>query len=344
MLQSPQIEVHNRGHSMKKELVFLALLAMVAFIGCKGNETTPEEDIDQYEGVPDNDNDIAENEDCCGPEEDTDISDADITCTASDSFFDDMPVEWQTYFTLKMSGLINDPQNTAPDYTWLVKTNVRLLGEMLNLGDNYAMYVRDSVTLTDGTTPPAIIAMSTGNVSWPVTDKLVSVWVAQTYLLIDDLMDWKAQATALEVGSMDLNETYPVSIYETWLEINGSAQNLRMECVRGLSAWNSEKNIYDGALFVCTCCNDSWAVGESMAIMNYSKMIDDPVELLAALNEGLTSEDPEYRTDLCRCYEPDGVTPMDCEAMKDEFGLGELPDDDTLLTDETPDDDVLIAD
>jgi hypothetical protein len=124
-----------------------------------------------------------------------------------------------------------------------------------------------------------------------------------------------------------------------------------MECVRGLSAWNSDKTAYDGAIFVCTCCNIEWAVGEQMAMMNYSKMIDDPVELLAVLNEGLTSEDPEYRTDVCRCWASDGVTPMDCEAMRDEFGIGELPDEDaipsdedTLLTDETTDDDVLISD
>lgn len=94
-----------------------------------------------------------------------------------------------------------------------------------------------------------------------------------------------------------------------------------MECLRGLSASNSEKTTYDGALYVCVDENTDWSVGETIRMMEYVRMLDDETDILAALNEGLASEDPGYWTTFCFCYADDGTTPMDCDAMKAEFEL-----------------------
>ncbi len=328
---------------MRKELVLLALLAMIAFIGCKGTETTPEDDEDRYEGegcAIDEDSDYYEYDEGCY------VPDDDVTCTGglTDDFFDDMPAEWKAYFTLKMSGVINDPANEDPDFAFLTKIGVTLLATQYNLGDNYGMYMRDSVQDVDGNIYPAVLAVGVGNLTWPVTNKLASLWAGQTAILVEDLLGWKAEREAEGYGDVTISETAQVAVFEVWIEVTSTAQYTRMECIRGLSPLNGDETADDGKMYFCWDEYTEWAIGEQMKMMQYSKMIDDPAELLAALNEGLTSEDPEYRTDVCRCWEQDGVTPMDCEAMKDEFGIGELPDDDALLTDETPDDDVLISD
>ncbi len=317
---------------------------MVAFIGCKGNETTPEDDEDRYEGegcaIDEGFDYYDYDEPCYVPDDDVDITCGSLT----DEFFADMPAEWEAYFRLKMSGIINDENNQDPDFAFLTRIDATLKSEQYNLGDLYGMYTRSSVQDVEGNTYPAVLAVGVGNRTDPVPNKLISIWAGQTFVAVDDLLAWKAEQESQGYGDVTISGTAQVSVFEVWLEISGSSQYTRMECVRGLSAMNGEGIAYDGKMYFCTLGNTEWAVGEQMKMMQYSKMIDDPVELLAVLNEGLTSEDPEYRTDLCRCYESDGVTPMDCEAMKDEFGIGELSDDDALLTDETPDDDVLISD
>ncbi len=322
---------------MRIELVLLALLAMIALIGCKGNEATPEEDQDINDAdISPCDTDLTDSDtpsDCDGcafPDDD-----ADITCgSLTEEFFADMPVEWEAYFTLKMSGVINDVDSQDFDMAFLAKVGVVLQGTTYNLADSYGVYMRDEVQDTEGNAHPAVVAVGIGNLTWLVADKLASIRLGQTAILVEDLLAWKAEQEADGYGDVTLSGTVQVIVFESWIEIVTSIdQRTRMECVRGLSAMNGEETAYEGKMYFCWQENTQWAVGEQMKMMQYSKMIDDPVALLAVMNEGLTSEDPEYRTDLCRCWEQDGVTPMDCEAMKAEFGLDDLPDDDALLPD-----------
>ncbi|HNT27808.1 MAG TPA: hypothetical protein PKH10_06490, partial [bacterium] len=310
---------------MRIELVLLALLAMIALIGCKGNEATPEEDQDINDAdISPCDTDLTDSDtpsDCDGcafPDDD-----ADITCgSLTEEFFADMPVEWEAYFTLKMSGVINDVDSQDFDMAFLAKVGVVLQGTTYNLADSYGVYMRDEVQDTEGNAHPAVVAVGIGNLTWLVADKLASIRLGQTAILVEDLLAWKAEQEADGYGDVTLSGTVQVIVFESWIEIVTSIdQRTRMECVRGLSAMNGEETAYEGKMYFCWQENTQWAVGEQMKMMQYSKMIDDPVALLAVMNEGLTSEDPEYRTDLCRCWEQDGVTPMDCEAMKAEFGL-----------------------
>ncbi|HSA33426.1 MAG TPA: hypothetical protein P5077_06840 [bacterium] len=325
---------------MRKRFVLCALLAMLAFIGCKNNPDIPYEGPDEddcpgsdcylYDPVLTDSDTPSDCDGCAFPDDD-----ADITCgSLTEEFFADMPVEWEAYFTLKMSGVINDVDSQDFDMAFLAKVGVVLQGTTYNLADSYGVYMRDEVQDTEGNAHPAVVAVVIGNLTWLVADQLASIRLGQTAILVEDLLAWKAEREADGYGDVTLSGTVQVIVFESWIEIVTSIdQRTRMECVRGLSAMNGEETAYEGKMYFCWQENTQWAVGEQMKMMQYSKMIDDPVALLAVMNEGLTSEDSEYRADLCRCWEQDGVTPMDCEAMKAEFGLGELSDDDALLPD-----------
>jgi hypothetical protein len=272
------------------------------------------------------------------------------TCKLEDTFFDDMSTEWEAWFTMKMSGLINDGADQDPDFAFLTKIMAKLGGKDYNLGDNYGMYLLDSVTTTDGTTLPAVLAVGVGNLTWPITNKLASLWAGQTFVVVDDLLNWKEQAELEGMTGVVVDGTYSVAIFEVWIELLSQTQQItRMECIRGVSAMNADESAFDGRMFVCTDSNTEWAIGEQMKMMEYSKMIDDEAELIAALNEGLEESDPNFRTDVCRCWEQDGATLMDCNDMKIEFGLVEGPDDEPVdedpITDEEPvsDDDTILA-
>jgi hypothetical protein len=332
-------------------LLMLAFMFALLIVSCGDdnndpvdNETTTDDAVTVDDNTVVTDETVTEEE----PDDDT----ATVTCKLEDTFFDAMSADWTAYFTMKMSGLINDPDNADPDFAFLTKIGATLLGETYNLGDNYGMYMLDSVTTTDGTTLPAIVAVGVGNLTWPVTNKLAALWAGQTFVVVDDLLAWKEQAELEGMTGVSVDGTYQVAVFEVWIEVTTAAQYTRMECIRGLSAMNEAGDAFDGAMFVCTDTNTEWAIDEQMKMMNYSKMIDDPTELLAAMNEGLETSDPNYRTDVCRCWEQDGTTVIDCEDFKDEFGVGELPDEesddlvtDDVVTDETvTDDDVLLTD
>ena len=243
------------------------------------------------------------------------------------TFFDDMPTEWASYFTMTMSGLINAMPATDPDFAFLAKATGRLLGTTYNLASSYGLYFRDSVQDAEGNTYPVVIGMAAGNLTWPVSNKLASLWVGQISFVVEDLINWKEEAELEDHVSVTVEETYQVAVSEIWVEISGSDQYTRMECTHGLSAYNSGKTAFDGRMFACVDGNTEWAVGEQMKVMEFSKMVDDPADILAMLNEGLDTGDPDYRTDICRCYTQDvdangtPTTLMDCDDMKAEFGL-----------------------
>lgn len=286
------------------------------------------------------------------PETDTPVSDADTDtdadnapCSLDDSFFGTMPSSWNSYFTLKMSGLINDPNTDPPTMAYVATVNSRLLGASRSLSNSYGYYARSTVQDAGGNTYPAITELSTGSLTWPVSGKLADLWASQTFVLVDDLVAWKQQAENEGLTGVTIDGVSQVAVFELWIEISGSNQYLRMECIRGLSALKDDKTAYDGSMFVCVDQNTSWAIGETMRMIEYSRMLDQKSDILAALNEGLTPGDPDYRTDICTCYTKDvdangnPTTTMDCEDMKDEFGLGELPDADTVDTDSAASDD-----
>ncbi|HSA33876.1 MAG TPA: hypothetical protein P5077_09150 [bacterium] len=270
--------------------------------------------------------------------DDAEVPDDAVACTLEDSFLEAMPAEWEAYFTMKMTGAINDPAATEVEAAFLAKMTGVLLGKTYNLANNIGYYILDALTTTDGQEVPAVIGVGMGNVTWPVSGKLVDVWVGQTFFVVSDLLNWKTAAAEENLTGVEVEGTYQVVIFQLWLEIVGQEQFYRMQCVRGVSAMNADETAYDGAMFVCVDKNVEWAIGETLRAMNYSKMIDADEDILAALNEGLTETDENYMTDVCTCYskeEDEEGNPiiMNCEDMKDEFGKGELPDGD-----ETPDD------
>jgi hypothetical protein len=328
---------------MKKfSLLMLSLMFAMAIISCE-EKKTPETEVDPT----DVDNVVTDDpviDDVEQPDE------AVVACKLEDSFFDDKSTEWTAWFTLKMSGLINDGADEDPDFAFLTNIKAKIGGKDYNLGSSYGMYLLDSVSTTDGTTLPAIVAVGVGNLTWPITNKLASLWAGQTFVVVDDLLNWKEQAELEGMTGVVVDGTYSVAIFEIWIELlSQTSQITRMECIRGVSAMNADETAFDGRMFVCVDSNTEWAVGEQMKMMEYSKMVDDETELLAALNEGLEESDPNFRADVCRCWEQDGTTLMDCNDMKIEFGLVEGPDDEPVdedpITDEEPvnDDDEILA-
>ncbi|HNT27781.1 MAG TPA: hypothetical protein PKH10_06355 [bacterium] len=270
--------------------------------------------------VPDTDTDIVTDT----PVPDVDV-DADVdtdapppACTLSSTWPNTKPSEWTSYLTLRLSGIINDADDADPDYAFLAAVSARLKGVTHNLSDNNGMFFRD---LLDGSTP-VVVESSMGGLTWPVSGQLASIWVSQTFVVVDDLLAWKETATAEGLTGVEVEGVYQVAVFEVWIEIIGSSsQATRMECTRGISALNEAEDAYDGAMFFCVDTNTSWAIGETMKMMEYARMLDQDADILAALNEGLDPSDPDYLTDVCTCYEQDGVTPMDCDDMKAEFGL-----------------------
>ncbi len=196
------------------------------------------------------------------------------------------------------------------------------------------------VSDSEGNYYPAIVGVGIGNLTWPVSGKLASLWAGQTFVVVDDLTNWKQQAELEGYTGVSVDGTTQVVVFEVWLEVTSTAQYVRMECFRGLSAWKSDKSAFEGAMFVCVDDNVEWAAGETMKMMNYSKMVDDEGEILAMVNEGVEETSPDYRTDVCTCYTKDvdangnPTTKMDCDEMKAEFGLGPKPDEDTVTPDE----------
>lgn len=335
MLQSPQIKVHTGVHSMRAALLFF-VMSLLTLVGCKEHQAAEVDD-----GWATWDPDMPD-DDCCGPVEDeeVDVPDTDLSahCKLDDTFFNSMPLDWTSFFTMKMMGLINDPSygNSADAFLWKIKT--KLKGVEYDVDDYKGLFLLDTVTTFDNRKALAVVAKSIGSVNYLISNKLVSFLTAQTFFLVDDLQNWKAHATHDGSGGVYIDGGYKVTVSEIWSDNAGPVQNIRMECVRGISIMNWFQTGYEGSLFVCTDKNIVWDVGEVLKIMSYSNMTDEEAEILAVLNRGLLRKDPNYRTDVCRCYESDGMTLMDCEDMKDEFGLGELPDDDTMI----PDDDILV--
>lgn len=255
---------------------------------------------------------------------DTPVPDVDIdtdapppACTLDSTWLNDRPTAWTSYLTLRMSGLINDPNDDDPDFAFLTLVSARLKGTTINLSNNYGMYLRD---LLDGSIP-VVVESSMGALTWPVASKLAAIWASQTFVPVNDLLAWKQAAIDQGLTGVEVEGAYQMVVFEVWIEIIGSAQATRMECFRGLSALNETEDAYDGAMFVCVDTNTSWTIGETMKMMEYVRMLDQDADILAALNEGLAPDDPDYRTDVCICYEQDGVTPMNCDDMKAEFEL-----------------------
>lgn len=287
--------------------------------------TVPDEDcdtctdLDHDPVIPDIDTDTDTDIVTDNPVPDVDI-DTDApppACTLSSTWLNAKPSEWTSYLTLRLGGIINDPNDADPDMTTTTALSARLKGTTRNLGNNYAMFFRD---LLDGSIP-VVVESSVGSVTWPVSGTLASLWASQTFVAVNDLLAWKQLATEQGLTGVEVEGAYQVVVFEVWIELVGSGQATRMDCTRGISALNEAEDAYDGALFVCVDTNTSWAVGETMKMMEYVRMLDQDADILAALNEGLVPSDPDYRTDVCICYEQDGVTPMDCDDMKAEFGL-----------------------
>ncbi len=329
-------------------LVF-SFVFVLAFVACDDGDKKETDDVTPTDGdvvvddivVVDDTTivDADEPESEVGPDEDS----GPTPCKLEDTFFDAKPAEWTSYFTMKMSGLINDVNNQDPDMAFLAKMNSLIGGTNYNLASSYGMYLLDSVQTTTGETIPAVIGIGVGNLKWPVTNKLASLWAGQIFFVVDDLMNWKQQAELEGYTGVTVEGTYQVAVFEVWIELAGSAQYTRMECIRGISAINAEETAFEGAMFVCVDGNTEWAVGETMKAMDYAKLIDDPAEILAVLNEGLEPSDANYRADVCRCFAQD-ETIMDCDEMKAEFGLGPKPDEDTVTPDETEGTDDLLPD
>lgn len=317
-------------------LLMLSLMFAMVLISCDEDNDDPKEDVDTVEtDVVDKDiveEVITEEE----PDTDTDGTEP-VACKLEDTFFDAQPEEWTAFFTMKMSGLINDAANEDPDFAFLTKINATLKGTAYNLGNNYGMYMLDSVQDVEGNTFPAVLAVGVGNLTWPVANKLAALWAGQTFVVVDDLMGWKETAELEGYTGVSVDGTTQVAVFEVWIEVTSAAQYTRMECMRGLSKLNAEETAFEGAMFVCVDTNTEWAIGEQMKMMQYSNMVDDETEILALLNEGLETSDPNYRTDVCRCFTQDGATVIDCEDMKDEFGVGELPDEEETDDDEVTD-------
>ncbi len=316
----------------------LSLMFALAFVACDGGDDGEETDVDQVTDTTPTDGDqvtdvAVEAEPDVVVEEEPD-EEAVAPCKLEDTFFDAKPAEWTSYFTMKMSGLINDVNNQDPDMAFLAKVNAMIGGTNYNLASSYGMYLLDSVQTTTGETIPAVIGVSVGNLKWPVTNKLASLWAGQIFFVVDDLKSWKEQATLEGYTGVSVEGTYQVAVFEVWIELDGSNQYTRMECIRGISAMNAEQTAFEGAMFVCVDDNTEWAVGETMKAMDYAKLVDDPEELLPLLNEGIDPNDPNYRTDVCRCFAQDESI-MDCDEMMAEFGLGPKPDEDTVTPDET---------
>jgi hypothetical protein len=290
---------------------------------------------------------------CTGEADDVDAVDEDnvlpdeaVACKLEDTFFDAQPAEWTAFFTMKMSGIINDPDAEEPDFAFLVKIGATLKDEVYNLGDNYGMYMLDSLEMSDGSTTPAVIAVGVGNVTWPVSGKLVSLWAGQLFVDVETLMTWKTESDTAETGgAVDVEGSYQGIVFEVWLDY--ATNKYRMECVRGIGALNAEETAIEGGMFFCLDDNVEFAIGEQMKWMDYQKMLDQDADILALLNEDaegnpIPEDSADYRADVCICYEIDGVTKMDCEAMLDEYGIGnEDPDEDTVVTDDVVTDDVV---
>jgi len=329
-------------------LVFSLMFAL-AFVACD-NGDNGEDDADQVTTDVTTDVTPDVTTDVTTPDEDTeDVPDEDtapVACKLEDTFFDAMPTDWSANFTMKMSGLINASDAEQIDQAFLVKMNANLNGTAYNLGSSggYFLYSEDMVSDTEGNYYPAIVGVGMGNLTWPVSGKLASLWAGQTFVVVDDLKNWKEQAALEGYTGVQIDGTTQVAVFEVWLEVTSSAQYVRMECFRGLSAWKEDKSAFEGAMFVCVDQNTEWAVGETMKWMSYSKMVDDEAEMLAMVNEGVPEE--EQRTDVCTCYTKDvdangnPTTTMDCDEMKAEFGLGPKPDEDTVVPDETVDEGV----
>lgn len=324
-------------------LAFALMLAMLV-VSC-GDKDEPATD-----NTP-TDTDVVETEnpptDADNPEvDDATGTDDTVTCTLEDTFFDDMSGEWTAYFTMKMTGAINDPQTTEVEAAFLAKMTGVLQGKTYNLANNIGYYILDNLTTTDGQEIPAVVGVGMGNVTWPVSGKLVDVWVGQTFFVVSDLLNWKTAAAEENLTGVTVDGTYQVVIFQLWLEIVGQEQFYRMQCIRGISAMNADETAYDGKMFVCVDKNVEWAIGETLRAMSYSKMIDADADILAMLNEGVDSSAPEYMTDVCTCYskekdENGDPIVMNCEDMKDEFGKGELPDGDETTDDGEVTDDVV---
>jgi len=329
---------------MKKMFFFVfSLMFAMMFVACDKSEsketndvTPPTDDTVQTDDVtPVDDSDTPADEDVVDEPSDEDTGPT--PCKLEDTFFDEMPTDWESYFTLKMSGIINDPNAEDIEFAFLTKVNAKILGINYNLGSQYGAYILDSVQDAEGNTYPAVIGVGVGNVKWPITNKLASLWAGQVFWVVEDLMNWKQQAETEGYTGVKVEGTTQVAVFEVWIEIAGSAaQYTRMECIRGIGALNAEETAFEGAMFVCVDQNTEWAVGETMKAMDYAKLIDDPEEILAVINEGLDPRDQNYRTDVCRCFTKDEQL-MDCEDMKDEFGLGELPDEEPSDADVVPD-------
>ncbi|HSA33095.1 MAG TPA: hypothetical protein P5077_05160 [bacterium] len=269
--------------------------------------------------IPDEDTDIATDDPVPDVDVDADI-DTDVVapCVLSSTWPNTKPSEWTSYLTLRVSGRINDPNEADPVLATISSVSARLKGANHNLSDNYGMYSRD---LLDGSIP-VVVESSMGSVTWPVSGQLASLWASQTYAAVNDLLVWKQAATDQGLTGVEVEGVYQVVVFEVWIEIiGGSSQATRMDCYRGLSALNEAEDAYDGAMFVCVDTNTSWAIGETMKMMEYVRMLDQDADILAALNEGLEPSDPDYLTDVCTCYTQDGTDTMDCDEMKAEFGL-----------------------
>ncbi|HNT28928.1 MAG TPA: hypothetical protein PKH10_12220, partial [bacterium] len=237
------------------------------------------------------------------------------------TFLDAMPSEWDAFFNLRMIGLINDPNTMSLDAAFLVDLGATLKGATYDLGDTQGYYLRDAVETNGGSSVQTVIATGLGNLTWPVSGQLASLWVGQLYAAVDDLMDYKSQAANEGVGGVTVEGSFKMTVFEIWIEIIGSSQVTRMECVRGISAMNGDGTAYEGSRFVCVDNNTEWAIGETMKMMDYAQMLDQDADILAVLNEGLAENDPDYRADVCQCWEQDGTTLMNCDDMRIEFGL-----------------------
>ncbi len=319
-------------------LAFALMFAMLVVSCGDNNDPAPTDDDTTDTDVV---TDTPATETDTPPVDDGEVPDA-VACTLEDTFFDNMG-EWESYFTMKMTGAINDPAATEVEAAFLAKMTGVLQGKTYNLANNIGYYILDALTTTDGQEVPAVIGVGMGNVTWPVSGKLVDVWVGQTFFVVSDLLNWKTAAAEENLTGVEVEGTYQVVIFQLWLEIVGQEQFYRMQCIRGVSALNADETAYDGAMFVCVDKNVEWAIGETLRAMNYSKMIDADEDILAVLNEGLAETDENYMTDVCTCYskeEDEEGNPiiMNCEDMKDEFGKGELPDGDETTDDVATDD------
>jgi len=288
-------------------------------------------------------------DDCSG----YDLSSCYIACNPPD-MIGQKPPEWQSWLTMRMSGTINAEGASDIVPAFLVKINTELQGIPYNL-DYIGYYIRteDMVSDAEGNHYPAILGVGYGNIQWPVSGKVASLLAMKIFVMVDDLMGWGDQALLAGDTGVSLDLEMQVNVLEVWIEVVGTeAQYVRMECFRGISAWNSDKSAFEGRMHVCTDSNDSWAVGEEMKISLYAKMVDDEDGMLSMINEMFSPNDPGYWTDVCRCYTRDAdehgnpTTPMDCDEMKAEFGLGPKPDDDSVVSehDPLPDDDVVPPD